>query len=347
MLFALVDLSNLFHRARHGAMTDAETKLGLAQQILFRSLRKLHRSLKVDHIVFAVDHGSWRTSIYPNYKARRKLERSIATPREQRESQMFFEALDNLNQYLTDQTRCTVLCDQDIEADDFIARWIMRHPNDEHLIVSGDSDFIQLLAPNVRIVDANQRIIGVDAVTDEQGHKLAFDVNPKDGKIRIGKYDDAFQPEQNWWRKALFIKLIRGDPTDSIFAAYPGVRYIGKKCSIRAAWEDTEHGYDWNNLMCQSWHKLIEVRDGERITKEVRVSDEFRINESLIDLTRQPDWIIQRMDRTIDAAVQRQPVMNTGIHFLRFCTKNDLPELAKEASDHVAYLNSSYGARHD
>ena len=343
MVFGIVDLSNLFYRSRHGAATEPELKLGLAQLILFRSLRRLHRTLKIDHVVFAVDGGSWRNVVYPAYKSRRKLERSAATAREQAENRLFFAALDELTQYFVEHTRCTVLYERDIEGDDFIARWIKRHPTDEHIIISGDSDFVQLIAPNVRIFDAvNQRLIAADAVTDDMGRRMSFAVSAKDGKIRVGKPDSGFVPEPEWWRKALFIKLIRGDTGDSIFAAYPGVRYEGKKCSIRAAWEDKEQGYDWNNLMCQTWHKLLEVRDGERITKEVRVLDEYRINQGLIDLTMQPETVVAQIDIAIDAAIWRPPALNIGIHFLRFCTKNDLPDLAKEANEHIAYLNASY-----
>lgn len=343
MRFGIVDLSNLFYRSRHGAVTDLELKIGLAQHILFRSLRRLHRTLKLDHVVFAVDNGSWRSTVYPTYKARRKSVRDSATLPQKEENRLFFAALDDLTRYLSDHTRCTVLQQPSIEGDDFIARWIARHPQDEHLIISGDSDFVQLIAPNVRIFDAvNQRTISSDAIVDDKGHKLSFSVSPKDGKIRVGPPDPIFIPEPDWWRKALFIKLIRGDTSDSIFSAYPGVRYEGKKCSIRAAWEDKDKGYDWNNLMCQTWHKLLEVRDGERITKEVRVLDEFRINETLIDLTKQPSAILEQMDGAIDRATQRPLPTNIGIHFLRFCSKHDLPELAKEADDHVNYLNATY-----
>jgi 5'-3' exonuclease len=343
MRFGIVDLSNLFYRSRHGAATETELKIGLAQHILFRSLRRLHRTLKLDHVVFAVDCGSWRSTMYPAYKSRRKLERGSATVAQQEENRLFFAALDELTRYLTEHTRCTVLEQREIEGDDFIARWIARHPHDEHVIISGDSDFVQLIAPNVCIFDAvNQRMISSEAILDEQGRNLSFSVSPKDGKIRVAQPDSAFIPEADWWRKALFIKLIRGDSSDSIFSAYPGVRYEGKKCSIRAAWDDKEQGYDWNNLMCQTWHKLVEVRDGERITQEVRVLDEFRINESLIDLTKQPTWVIEQMDAAIDRATRRALPTNIGIHFLRFCRKHNLPDLAKEADEHVKYLNAAY-----
>ena len=307
--------------------------------IIFRSLRKLYRDLRVDHMVFAVDGGSWRQNIYPAYKARRKLQRMAATPREQEEEAKFFGIFDALLSYLAIRTRCTILMAPEIEADDFIARWIVRRSQDEHIIVSGDSDFVQLINPNVRLYDAMfQRMLTVDGVFDEQDRRLAFTVSPKNGKIKVGQVDAEFVPEPEWWRKALFLKLVRGDVSDSIFAAYPGVRYEGKKVSIRAAWENRgEQGYDWNNLMFQSWDKLLESGEVER----VRVIDQFRINQQIIDLTQQPPHIIQRMDAAIDAALAGPVVRDVGMAFLRFCSTHDLPALAKEATDHVSYLNAA------
>jgi len=337
--FALVDLSNLFHRARYGAMADPDSKAGLAMLIIFRSLRKLYRELQVDHMVFAVDRGSWRYAVYPAYKSRRVSERMDATPREQDEQHRFFVSFDALLRYLSTQTRCTVLAAPEIEGDDFIARWIIRHPADEHVIVSGDSDFVQLIAENVCIFDPmGQRMLTRDGVSDEHGVKMAFLVSSKDGKIKTTGRDSEFVAEPEWWRKSLFIKLLRGDVSDSVFSAYPGVRYEGKKCSIRAAWEDRiDQGYDWNNLMFQTWDKLLESGEVER----VRVIDQFRINEQVIDLTKQPQTIIQRMDATIDGAGAAPSVRNVGIQFLRFCAMQDLPALAKEATEHVGYLNAS------
>jgi hypothetical protein len=338
--FALVDLSNMFHRARYGAMAMPEEQAGMAFLILFRCLRKLYRDLRIDHIVFATDQGSWRETVYPSYKSRRKLERLAQSPRQQAEQAVFFAAFDALRKFLSDHTRCTVLTAEAVEADDFVARWIARHPHDHHIIVSADSDFVQLLADNVQIFDAlNQRMISIDCVLDEHGQRLAFSVSPKDGKVRIGQPDAEFVPEPEWWRKALFVKLIRGDTSDSVFSAYPGVRYDSKRCSIRAAWEDRqEQGYDWNNLMFQTWDKLLE---GGAV-RAVRVIDEYRANEQLIDLTKQPADIIGRIDAAIDAAVTRPAVKQIGAYFLRFCATHDLPVLAKEATEHVAYLNAPY-----
>jgi hypothetical protein len=253
--------------------------------------------------------------------------------------------LNDLIAYLSAYTRCSVLQVEGLEGDDFVARFVANHPDDQHIIVSADSDFVQLLAANVRIFDAiNQRMIGVDAIVDERGRKLSFLVSPKDGKIKVGKPAADFAPEPDWHRKALFIKLIRGDSGDSVFSAYPGVRYEGKKCSIRAAWEDrAEMGYDWNNLMFQTWDKLIGSNEaGEAITRTVRVIDEFRINQRLIDLSQQPEHIVAKMDQAIRAAIEQPPIAGVGVGFLRFCAAHALPSLAKEVNDHVAYLNAGY-----
>jgi hypothetical protein len=95
--------------------------------------------------------------------------------------------------------------------------------------------------------------------------------------------------------------------------------------------------------MLQKWDKLVGTdSSGNSITEEVRVLDQYKFNEGLIDLTKQPDNIKAMMDEAIVEAVQKQPVGNVGIHFLRFCDRNDLPALAKEASDHAVYLNKGY-----
>jgi hypothetical protein len=40
--------------------------------------------------------------------------------------------------------------------------------------------------------------------------------------------------------------------------------------------------------------------------------------------------------------VQKEPVGNVGINFMKFCAKNDLTNLNRDANDHAAYLNRGY-----
>ena len=53
-------------------------------------------------------------------------------------------------EFVTDKTNCTVHIIRVLEADDPIAGWIQAHPNDDHVIISTDGDFAQLIAPNVK-----------------------------------------------------------------------------------------------------------------------------------------------------------------------------------------------------
>lgn len=346
--YAIVDVANLFYRARHVVRGDAFTKAGMALHIVFRSLRRLHREFRVDHMVFAVEGKSWRYSIYPAYKAKRRDARALMTEREREEEDVFNQTMDDFVGFLRTKSRCTVLGSQGVEGDDFIARFIQLHPDDEHYILSGDSDFVQLLAPNVHIYDGvNERLISIDGVRDAKGTALEFSVDPANGKLKVGdKAPTGFKPEEEWWKKALFLKIIRGDPGDGIFSAYPGIRFEGtkKKVGIREAWEDRhEKGFNWNNFMLQRWEKLIgHDADGNKQTQEVRVIDEFEFNSRLIDLTRQPEDVVALMDDTIIAELQKETVGNVGMSFLQFCHRHNLPNLAREAHDHGAYLNAAY-----
>ena len=183
-------------------------------------------------------------------------------------------------------------------------------------------------------------------VTNDKGEKMEFSVKPQEGKIKVGVVNPNFVPEKDWWKKALFVKLVRGDSGDGIFSAYPGVRFVGseKREGISEAWEDRfDKGYHWNNFFQQEWDKLVGItEDGEKIVRKVKVADEFKMNTLLIDLAAQPQHIKTTMDKAIEVATMKPTVNGVGLHFLKFCGENDLPALAKEAADHAIYLNAGY-----
>lgn len=404
--YAIVDVANMFYRARHVVQGDAFTKAGMAMHIMFKSLRKVHRDMKADHMVFCIEGKSWRFDEYPAYKSDRKLKRATMNANEKEEDEIFNAALDELVAFISEKTRCTVLQSDGVEGDDFVARWTQLHPNDEHIIVSSDSDFVQLLAPNVKIFNGvDNYLFTTEGVYNEKDQPMMFQVKKANGKIQVqGTIADAkkdhdkeqkakerehvqrekerqklwdktekekkldnpeyeprpfvaqtydwkdfdFTIEPEWWRKALFVKLIRGDVGDGVFSAFPGVRFDGtsKKVGINEAWEDRSgKGYNWNNFMLQSWEKLVSIdADGNKVTKQVRVMDEYAINERIIDLTKQPERIKELMDTVIVQAVQKEPVGNIGIHFLRFCGKHDLKSLTLDANDHAVYLSAGYSS---
>ena len=54
----------------------------------------------------------------------------------------------------------------------------------------------------------------------------------------------------------LFEKCMRGDTSDNVFSAYPGVRKKGtkNKTGLLEAYADKEKGgFNWNNIMLQRW----------------------------------------------------------------------------------------------
>ena len=326
MTYILVDSLNMFYRARHVVRgDDIETKIGMAYHIMFSAINKAWRDFEGSHVVFCFEGRSWRKDYFTPYKANRKAARDALTPREAEEDRKFFEAFDELKTFIEKRTNCTVLQHGECEADDFIARWIQNHPNNEHVIISSDSDFYQLLSEKVTQYNGitNQHI-RLDGIYNDRG-KPVMDKKTKEQKV-------AGDPE---W--LLFEKCIRGDTSDNIFSAYPGARKKGTKNKVgllEAFADKNDKGFNWNNFMLQRW------TDHEGV--EHRVLDDYQRNKELIDLTAQPEPIKEALDETIVKQVQRVPTNGVGIHFMKFCGKHDLQRVSEQAEAHAEYLNAIY-----
>lgn len=333
----IVDTYNLFFRCIHVARGDAFTKAGLSLHIMLRSIRKIWAEHKADHVVFCLEGKSWRSSVYPQYKMARQVTKNLATKTEREEMEILIDSLHNFVEFLKNETNVTVLQNEIVEGDDFVGRWVQNHPNDEHIVVSGDSDFLQLIAPNISIYDGvRDLLIAIDGVTDEDGDKVAFTISGSNAKLKVGKKDSDFTPQEDWWKWALFLKCIRGDSGDSIFSAYPKVR----ETKIAAAWADRDtKGFDWNNLMQQEWVDGKD-EDGENIM--AKVSERYARNQILIDLTLQPTEIKEVMDDTIATETTKAKKGMVGLSLMKFCKKMELINIGKEAERHAAYLNSGY-----
>jgi 5'-3' exonuclease len=342
--YAIVDLSNLFHRARHVIQGDAALKAGNTLQIAFNSLRKLWREYKATHVVVALDKSSWRKDVYPEYKAHRRVQDALKTKSEREEDEFFFDTMKVFIEFLRKRTNVTILESPGCEADDFIARWIDLHPDDQHIIMSSDSDFYQLLAPNVRIHDGVKGVtISLDSVLDENGKPAVKEKTVtekfigKTGKEREVKKkvkEELTPPNPDY---ELFKKIIRGDASDNIMSAKPGVRENGssKKPGIKEAFEDRHgRGYDWTMFMQDEW----EDHEGNMI----KVLDAYKRNQHLIDLRQQPDDIKELMDSVIIEACQAPRKQGVGIYFLKFCEEMNLPNLAKNPNDYATVLQASY-----
>ena len=327
MKYLLIDTANTFFRARHSAhrAADSWTKVGFALHVTLMSINKVARRFGADHVIFALEGRSWRKDYYEPYKKNRAVARGKMSETEAEEDKLFWETYDSLTKYLSTKTNCSVIRHPEAEADDVIARWIALHPQDDHVIISSDSDYVQLIAPNVR---------QYNGITDElitlQGY-----FNAKDQPITDKKTKQPKTLEDPAW--LLFEKCMRGDTSDNVFSAYPGVREKGtkNKVGLREAYADRERrGYSWNNMMLQRWTD----HNGE----EHRVLDDYERNRTLIDLTAQPEAVKAKVDQAIVEQISHKDVGQVGVHFMRFCGKFELNKLSETAESISRWLNETY-----
>ena len=319
MTYILVDTANTFFRARHVINGSADIKLGMAFHITLNSIKKAWQDFNGSHVVFCLEGRSWRKDYYAPYKRNRSDARAAHTEKEAEEEKVFWEAFDTFKDFIKDKTNCTVLQHQQLEADDLIAGWIQTHPNDDHVIISTDSDFVQLIAPNVRQYNGV-----METTTTHEG------IIDKKGKRVIDKKTNEAKavPNPEW---LLFEKCMRGDPTDNVFSAYPKVR----KNKLEEAFNDRANkGFAWNNMMLQRWVD----HNGE----EHRVLDDYERNRVLVDLTHQPDNIKAIIAETIATNSVVKSIPQIGTLFLKFCGKYDLKRISEQAQTHVDFLSRSY-----
>ena len=284
--YILVDTANTFFRARHVVRGDLDTKVGMALHITLAGVKKAWQDFNADHVVFCLEGRSWRKDFYLPY---------------------------------------TVMRHSQLEADDLIAGWVQAHPNDNHVIISTDGDFAQLIAPNCKQYNGIQDItITHEGYFDKKGNHV---IDKKTKEAKPAPHPDFM----------LFEKCMRGDTSDNVFSAYPGVRKKGtkNKVGLIEAYDDKSNkGFNWNNMMLQRW------TDHEGA--EHRVLDDYQRNVVLCDLTAQPKEIRDIINETIDENAKPKQVQQVGMRLMKFCAKWDMQRIADQAQYFAEPLNAKY-----
>ena len=325
--YALIDTANTFFRARHVASRNSDPweKVGMALHLTLASVNQVVRKFGIDHVVFCLEGKSFRKDVYKPYKAQRAVANQALTEAEKEESVLFWDTYEKFTTFLKEKTNVSVLREPQAEADDLIARFIHLHPDDKIFIISSDGDYIQCINDRVHQYNGiTNQLITPEGYFDDKG-RLIIDKKTKEPKL-LG------DPQY-----LLFLKCMRGDSSDNIFSAYPGVREKGtkNKVGLVEAYEDrTKQGFNWNNLMLQRWvdHDGIEHR----------VKDDYERNRMLIDLTCQPDWVKDNVDKAIREGVRIETTSNVGIHLMKFCGKYELQKISDNAETFSRWLNSPY-----
>lgn len=319
MTYILVDTANTFFRARHVVRGDANIKIGMALHITFNSIKKAWQDFEGKHVVFCLEGRSWRKDYYKPYKVNRAETRAAMTVKEQEEDKLFWETFDTFKDFVINKTNCTVLQHKQLEADDLIAGFIAAHPDDNHVIISTDSDFHQLIAPNVKQYNGVAETLTThEGIFDKKGKMV------KDTKTGLPK--DI--PNPDW---ILFEKCMRGDSSDNVFSAYPKVR----KNKLEEAFKDRSNkGFAWNNLMLQRWV--------DHQGQEHRVLDDYERNKQLIDLKAQPDDIKTIIKDIIATNAQPKMVDQVGIRLLKFCQLYDMKRMVDSIQSYAEPFQAKY-----
>ena len=327
--YILVDTANLFFKSRHFASRGStpDEMIGMSLHLTLAGVNSIIRKYGAEdtHVVFCLEGRSWRKDVYAPYKANRAVKNAALTVKEAELDRMFWETYDTFTKFLTERTNVSVLRCPTAEADDLIARFIHLHPDDEHTIVSSDSDFAQLITKNVRQYNSmSGHLVTIDGYYDDRGRVV------KDKKT--GEPKTLGDPQY-----LLFEKCMRGDTSDNVFSAYPGVRTKSTKKSIGLieAYADRERrGFNWNNMMLQRWvdHNGVEHR----------VLDDYDRNVGLCDLTAQPQSVKDAVDQSIRDGVSVAHVNGVGIHLLKFCSKYELTKIGDNSDTYARWLNQPY-----
>lgn len=139
MKILLIDGYNMFHKSRYG-YTKGEYG---TVYTFFRSFRALVEQMSPDKVVVALEgRPKFRYELYAEYKSNRKISNEQV---DKLESYKQFKAQKDIIVDILSKLPIDLAYSQDYEADDVIGDLVInKYKNDECIVVTGDTDFIQL-----------------------------------------------------------------------------------------------------------------------------------------------------------------------------------------------------------
>lgn len=324
----IVDFSNMFHRMKHQTMKGASEseRVGMVMHQMFTGIRSAWKKFDADCCILALEGKSWRKKVYPAYKMNRIARKLKRKPSEIEADEVFEQAANDLIEYFSKDTNIPAIKSPNAEADDIIATFIFDRPDEQHIIVSCDSDFHQLIADNVMMYDPMQgHIITINGVFNDRMQPVIDKTTKKQKTIGDPEY-------------ILFKKCIRGDSSDNISSAYPKIREKGSKnkVGIVQCFEDRKSkGFEWNTVMLHEWEDHMGNRN--------KVKDLYERNRLLIDLREIPDIIVEEVRQSIVESCQKKvSTSEVGFKFMKFCAKYELVNLSQHPGPYTEFLGKRY-----
>lgn len=303
-----IDTSNFLYKTFFKHIKESlDISISVCHHVTLMSINKHFKKYNVDEVVVSFDSKSWRKTYtadqsvcitHQKYKGSRRKDMS---PSDKEKMENFDKHIPQFMELFKTLTNCIVLYEEYLEADDLIAGFIQMHPDDKHIVLSADKDFMQLLGRNdVRLI------------------------NPVDDKERtLAEYDnDPYY--------FIYQKCFRGDAGDHVMSAYPRLR----ETKIKASYTDPLLR---TNLMQNEFTVLINKDSGMPEERSYVTGEVFEENELLMDLTKQPETIRELMEDSINKSKAIRGKFNY-IEFLRYCSKYDLENIRQRIDDFIPML---------
>ena len=295
MTYLLLDMSNLLYRAFYANKNETDDiMLAMCHQSALFTMSYLYKKFKPDEIVPVFDSHSWRKEYskyasisHKKYKGNR---RQNLTDKEKEQLAVFDTHIKEFYEFLKNSSSLLVLKRDLLECDDLIAGFVDMHPDDKHIIISTDKDFIQLLNnPNVKLIEP------------------------------IKETERTLSDWHNDHNFFMFEKCIRGDVSDNVQSSYPRLH----KKKIESAYNDP---FMLTNIMEHTFSVEAFDANGELKVHEYTTKDLFNENVILMDLRRQPQAIKTKINNTIIKAKKERGKFKVK-DFLRLCSTFDLERI--------------------
>lgn len=304
----IIDANNILYRTFFAQLNEPEDIIiGMCHHSALWSMNKFYREYPVDNVVMAFDSYSWRKAYTKDlskcitYKKYKGTRRQNLTPKEQAKLDKFDEHIKEFATIMRDQTSILVLQERYLEADDLIAGYIQARPEDEHILISSDKDYMQLLYKN----------------------KLTI-VDPDSGKPRsLKEWDD----DPDFF---MFEKCIRGDTSDNVMSSYPYLR----STKLKKAYTDE---YELQAVMNHEFEVEYTDDDGILQKQKYLTSEVFDENQYLMNLEHQPEYIRKLISKSIDESIKNKNKFNY-VGFLKFCGKYKLKNIFDKIDNFVPML---------
>lgn len=228
------DISNVLYRTFFAnPNTDELTTAGLAHHQALTTLNKYFKQIQPVRVIMTFDRSNWRKMYTESeecisgklYKGQR---RKNMTPADQARYDKFKVHLTDFENIIRDYTNIPCLASDLLEADDLMAGVVNRFKDEyEVVLISADKDLMQLIHPNVKLIDP---------ATNKERTLIEYDNDP------------AY---------FMYEKCFRGDSGDNVQSAYPRIR----KTKIKAAYNDP---FLHETIMNESWtnqdNKVMSVK---------------------------------------------------------------------------------------